>query len=434
MSALAKSLILLLKDKRFWKAVTAVLLSIVILLVMAWTNIQLTMQGAGSALADQAEAEYRFWENTTPAQAGFSCQGEKYCSHFNYSVVDWCCIFIGYCADEAGVDKEEIGFSINTGVWKQNLIDMDKYRDPDTYQPRRGNVVLFDYSGRAHHDATGDTQHIGLVVGVSDDGSSITVIAGNEDGDGAGIWCCNSKVTRYELSATDNNIACYGAVGADASVTASSLNMLVRDVITHNEIGAIYSELSGQYGSVIPCDVNAISIGVYGWHGNGALELLQRAYSINPREVHAVCNSYGSTGAGIENAIVSGSNWSVYIPSTQQANCIKAILLTNSGKQAQDETSLEDAQYYIDICNENGLTDYKCIAYCCDILNQWGIYSFEGGCLDGVTGNMSLSQIYNSRRAWADSNYNYYNRRTWTYNYVKDFVLQPELTLDDLVA
>lgn len=419
MSVLTKLLLLVAKDKRFWNAVLAVIVGSILFISLTFYYVSETTQGSSSALADQALAEYEHWEEHSPSESGFSCQGEKYCSHFNYPTVDWCCIFVGYCADEVSLDLDEIGFSVNTGVWKNNLIELGEYQDPDTYQPRRGNVVLFDYSGRAHHDATGDTQHIGIVVEVSDDGSTITVVAGNENGSDA----TNSIIQKYELSATDNSIACYGSIGADVTVTANSTNTLVREVITHNEIGVLYSELDDEYGSVIPCDVNAISVGVYGWHGDKALELLKLAYSKNPMEVRAVCSSYGQKGIRLENTIITGASWSSYVPDTTTVNCIRAILLTDSGKAAQDETSLIDAQKYIDICTENGIVDYKCVTYCSDILNQWGIHSFDGGCLSSITGSMSLSDIYNSRVAWADSNYNYYNRRTWTYNYVKDYTL-----------
>ncbi len=422
MSAVAKYLLLLLKDKRVRNTLISIVVGFFMLIVICVYCITVQMQGSGSSLADQAEAEYEYWETHTPQEAGYSCQGEKYCSHFNYPTVDWCCIFIGYCADVADVDLEEIGFSINTGVWTDNLRQMGKYEDPDTYQPRRGNVVLFDYSGRAHHDATDWTAHIGVVVGVSEDGSTITVIAGNESGVD-GNYASTSRINRYELSSTDYTIACYGSVGTEATVSANGVNGLVRDVISRNEIGCIYSELSDEYGTVVANDNGAISIGVYCWHANNALGLLQDAYAINPNEVTSVTYSYGTAGNRIRNAIISGSNWSHYIPDNTSARCISAILRTNSGIQAQDELSLEDAQNYIDICQDNGLTDYKCIAYCSDILNQWGPYSFEGGCLDGVTGSMTLSQIYNSRRGWADSRYNYYQRRTWTYNYVKDYNL-----------
>ena len=104
------------------------------------------------------------------------------------------------------------------------------------------------------------------------------------------------------------------------------------------------------------------------------------------------------------------------------------MLLTEAGKEAQDEISLEDAQSYIDICKNNGLSDRKSIAYCCDILNQYGTASFNSnvygagsnGVLFGVSESMSLDDIYNSQRAWSDSNYDYTSRRTWTFKYLSN--------------
>lgn len=421
MSTAVKVLLTLLKNKRVRNTIISLVLGIILMLFLISAYMSTVMMGSSSALADKALAEYEYWEDRTPSESGLSCQGEKYCSYFGYSTVDWCCIFVGYCADTIGLDLEEIGYSVNTGVWTENLKNLGYYRDPDTYKPRRGNLVLFDYSGRAHHDATGDTQHIGVVAEVSADGSTITIVAGNENGNSA----TDSVVNKYELSTTDNTIACFGSVGVDTTVRANDVNTLVREVITHNEIGKFYSDMSDEYGSVIPCDVNAISVGVYGWHGDKALALLQQAYQKNPVEIHSICTSYGTTGVRLENTLIGGASWSSYIPDQTTANCIKAILLSESGKSAQDEVSLSDAQKYIDICKDNGLTDFKCIVYCSDILNQWGENSFNGGCLSNITGSMSLSDIYNSRVAWADSNYNYYSRRTWTYNYLKKYSTEP---------
>ena len=83
--------------------------------------------------------------------------------------------------------------------------------------------------------------------------------------------------------------------------------------------------------------------------------------------------------------------------------------------------SLEYADSYIKKCNEHGVTEPRAVAYCSDILNQWGLYSFDVGCLRGVDGSWSLDQIYNSQKGWSDSRYNYYNRRSTVYNIVKDY-------------
>lgn len=417
---LAKLASSLVKDKRFWKAVISCILILVTfscLIIFVFTTI---IGGGNSALADAAIAEYEYWQEHELSETEYYCQGEKYCSHFNYPVVDWCCIFVGYCADSADIDKAEIGYSINTGDWEDNLIANGDLQDPDTYQPKRGDVVLFDFSGRAHYDATGWTAHIGIVVEVLNDGSQIEVIAGNEQGDNNGHYASTSRVNRYTISATDNNIACYGSTGGETFTFATGLNSLVREVVTRNEVGVVYSELDTQYGTVVPNDNGAISIGVYCWHGDKARNLLQMANQNNPTQVRSICNSYGATGNRIYTDIVTGASWNHYIPDSYASRCISAILQSDSGRKAQDELSLQDAQKYIDICTEHGMTNDLAIAYCSDILNQWGDYSFDGGCLDGVTGGVTIDEVFNSRRAWSDSNYNYYGRRRWTYDYIKD--------------
>lgn len=101
-------------------------------------------------------------------------------------------------------------------------------------------------------------------------------------------------------------------------------------------------------------------------------------------------------------------------------------MLTDAGIKAQDKESLQDANEYIKICSQNGLTKNDCIIYCCDILNQWGVNSFNAnvypnggdGVLHNVTNKMTLESIYISKAGWG-SKEQYRNRRTWTYNYLK---------------
>ncbi|MBQ3286096.1 MAG: CHAP domain-containing protein [Ruminococcus sp.] len=424
MTAVKKWFLTKLKDKRFRHFLIVLLIIPLILLLIIPTLviciITFNQQGTGSGLADQAEAEYAFWQNHTPQEVGLSCQGERYNGHFNDPGADWCCYFVGYCADKVGIDLSEIGYSPNTGVWTDNLIALDCLRDPETYQPRRGNVVIFDYRGRDDYHRTGHTDHIGVVVGVDPENNEITIIAGNESGSESS-WAMTSRINKYTRSMTDYTIALYGAVGVDEGVATSELNSLIRNVICRFEVGIEYDKVTTEYGTVVPNDVGAISAGVFGWHSNSALEILQRAYHSNTSVVSSICYSYGYSGQRILSAIQSGDNWGSYIPNDTEAACIKAILLSPYGKSAQDEMSLEYADSYIKKCNEHGVTEPRAVAYCSDILNQWGLYSFDVGCLKGVDGSWSLDQIYNSQKGWSDSRYNYYNRRTTVYNIVKDY-------------
>lgn len=422
----AKYLLILIKNPKVRNAIIGTIIGIFLFFIMIIASVMYIQQNSSSfTAANIAIAEYDYWQSHSPSQVGLSCQGEKYCSHYKFGIVDWCCLFAGYCYDKAKVS--ESGFSPVTNTWTANLEKMGKLHTASSgYIPKIGNAVFFNYSGRANYASTKFVAHIGIVVDINE--NTITVIAGNEYKGATSNWAAVSYVNRYDLSVNNDSIACYGAIGNSQTIS-TGINNITRNLICHNEIGCLYDDISNdKYGSVIANDNGALSIGVYGWHGNKALSLLQTAYSINSAQINSVAASYSSSGENIVSAINNGANWSSYIPTQNICSCIRAMLLTDAGKEAQDVTSLEDAQTYIDICTDNGLTDYKAISYCSDILNQYGTASFNAnvygngnhGVLHGITSSMSLDDIYNSQRAWHDSQYNYYNRRTWTYKYLKD--------------
>ena len=427
----SKALLFLLKSKKVRKVIIGLIGSIILLIFFFCISGELlTVQGS-TALADTANREYESWRGASPQSKGYSCQGEKYCNHFHYGIVDWCAIFVGYCVDKSGYDTNEFGFSASVPTWVSNLKAKGKIADAGSYTPKVGNLIFFDYSGRQHYRSVGRPGHIGIVVQVKED--EVTIIAGNEYNGATSNWASVSYVNKYTKKLSDDSIACYGTVGAD-DITTFSLNLsgstnlvkVTRNVITHNEIGVFYEDIKpSQFGSVVANDNGAVSIGVYGWHANNARELLQTAYSINSSEVTRVCRSYGSTGSYILSAIKNSASWKSFIPSSAQSNCIKAIILTEAGKKAQDKKSLEYVNSYIKICREHGLSNGKAIAYCSDILNQWGTGSFGSnvyasgshGVLYGVNGKMSLKSIYQSKAGWGSSG-QYKNRRTWTYNFL----------------
>lgn len=104
---------------------------------------------------------------------------------------------------------------------------------------------------------------------------------------------------------------------------------------------------------------------------------MRKAYSISNAEINRVALSYSNTGRKVIAAITNGSDWSSYVPDSYTCSCIKAMLLTNAGIEAQNQTSTENAEEYIAICQENNINDKRAIVYCADILNQFGTGSFD---------------------------------------------------------
>jgi len=422
MTTAVKYFLLIINNKKARNTIIGIVIGVIaaVLFLLMFTY-ESTQQNA-APIAEKAKEEYSFWQTHTPGSQNLSCQGERYCSYFKSSVTDWCCYFVGYCIQESGYETKDFGFAPGTIMWTSNLKELGKLKSADNYTPQVGNLIFFDYGGRSHYKATGNVDHIGIVVEVKD--NSVTVIAGNEYNGQTSNWATVSYVNKYILQLNDDSIACYGAVG---SAIEKGLANVTRNVITHNEVGVFYNELdNSDFGSVIANDNGALSVGAYGWHGNNALSLLRKAYSISNAEISRVALSYSNTGRKVIAAITNGSDWSSYVPDSYTCSCIKAMLLTNAGIDAQNQTSTENAEEYIAICQENNINDKRAIVYCADILNQFGTGSFDknvygngnNGVLYGVS-NATLDSVYSSKRAWSDSNYSYETRRKWTYDYLK---------------
>ena len=177
MTTAAKYLVLILKNKKARNTLIGIITGIIVFFIMIIFFYLYVLQGNSSEAANIAVKEYEYWQNHTPEDAGFSCQGEKYCSYFNFGVVDWCCFFAGYCYEEAGIDDS--GYASVTNTWTENLKSKGKLKTAASgYTPRVGNPVFFNYDGRANYASTNFVAHVGVVVEVKD--NTITVIAGNE--------------------------------------------------------------------------------------------------------------------------------------------------------------------------------------------------------------------------------------------------------------
>lgn len=424
-------MLLLLKNKKVRKVLIGIGIGIIMFFLLICLSDELVSYQASTTLANTAESEYEYWQGASPTSKGFTCQGQKYCKSMGQGIVDWCAIFCGYCIKESGYKLDEFGYNAYVPTWISNLKAKNKLGIAGEYTPQPGNLIFFDYAGRSHFKATYHPAHIGIVTEVNED--EITIVAGNEYNGQTSNWASVSEVHRYKRKISDNSICAYGKVGSEdivsfnLNIKNSSFVSLTRNVITKNEIGVEYDNIEpSKYGYVLPDDNGALSIGVMQWHSNNARAILQLAYRINKTEIRSVCKSYGSTGRYILDCIKNSSSWTRFIPNGRQSNCIKALLLTKSGRQAQDKTSLSDVNEFIEICQKHKITDKKVIIYCSDILNQWGTGSFNAnvygsrpGTLHNVNGSMTLTQVYNSRAGWG-SRSQYKARRTRTYEYLKN--------------
>lgn len=114
---------------------------------------------------------------------------------------NWCAWFVSWVYNQAGYPISQT--STNGMV---SLVDQVmsygvtgprfEYHAKNGYTPKVGDIVI---------QKEGSTSHVNLVVAV--EGSKITVIGGNQGGNGQGYTM--SKVTKYSMGSTDNPITGY---------------------------------------------------------------------------------------------------------------------------------------------------------------------------------------------------------------------------------
>ena len=91
---------------------------------------------------------------------------------------DWCATFVSFCAIETGLTDRiptECGCQRQIGLWQQ----LDRWEEQDSYLPRTGDVIYYDWDVRTLGNSTGWSDHVGIVVGTY--GPFIKVIEGNKD-------------------------------------------------------------------------------------------------------------------------------------------------------------------------------------------------------------------------------------------------------------
>lgn len=102
--------------------------------------------------------------------------------YFGYEVRDrysggtsyaWCAVFLGWCADQAGIDTDTIPLVRGTVAMQRFYENLGRYtKYSASYTPKVGDIIFFDWSG-----GRGGVDHVGIVVAVKD--GMITTVEGN---------------------------------------------------------------------------------------------------------------------------------------------------------------------------------------------------------------------------------------------------------------
>ncbi len=121
--------------------------------------------------------------------------GDKFWTWFGFSErVEWCAIFVSWCADQCGfIDEGKAPSFALVSDGSNWFIDRGLSFDPDRV-PEAGDLIFFDW------EQDGDRDHVGIVTGVAD--NKVFTVEGNSSDR------CRQK--RYSLD--DTVIYGYGMI------------------------------------------------------------------------------------------------------------------------------------------------------------------------------------------------------------------------------
>lgn len=132
---------------------------------------------------------------------------------------------------------------------------------------------------------------------------------------------------------------------------------------------AIIFDNEGNYGSVNKNDNGAVSVGKLQWHADRAAALLRNII----KEIGEGASSI--LGGALFRELSGGASWAARIVTQEEAERLKTILTTDTGKAAQDARAIEDVTKYIEKGKSYGLTDEGALIYFADGVNQYGTAS-----------------------------------------------------------
>ena len=124
----------------------------------------------------------------------------------------WCCAFIWYIHNEAGVDIKKTASCAELGTWFKNN---GKFK---TSAPKVGDIVFFKFSGSSRW-----TNHVGIVIEVN--GNTLTTIEGNTSSDNKGSQN-NGGMVAIRTRKINSSVVGFGSVSDDKNISAKDMPTL----------------------------------------------------------------------------------------------------------------------------------------------------------------------------------------------------------------
>lgn len=190
------------------------------------------------------ESSRNFITDETGTRKGYTRYGAWYGDAYG----DWCAMFVSFCMNYAEIPTESFPAESSCQRWIEALKSEEYglYREAESYTPRTGDVIFFDWDG------DGIANHVGLVTELVHDGqgtaTEIKTIEGNN----------GAQVAQFSYAADDARILGYGEMPQKPSAPKrqmSKANAVSADGVQRNttELSLPVTDITG-LGSLDPKD------------------------------------------------------------------------------------------------------------------------------------------------------------------------------------
>lgn len=215
-------------------------------------NTQPTTPAAGNEAMEAFVAKVVSQMGQGRNEAGNTTYGEWWASRVNNSAFKdaaWCAMFLSWCANEAGISENTIGYYAACSYWQDFYKNAGRWHARDGYTPVKGDLIFFDYTG------DGVANHNGVVESVN--GSQVVAVEGN----------VSDKVDRVTYKLSDSKIVGYGSPEYEKNAENVAADNAAAQQSGGEETGSTGGTTTGQAGKMI--EVAASQIGTHetsrGW-------------------------------------------------------------------------------------------------------------------------------------------------------------------------
>lgn len=252
----------------------------------------------------------------------------------------WCAMFASWCAHVAQIPESVVprhSYTPEGLQWfqKRGLAHSREELAAGAYTPQPGDLVYFRSSRNENR-----TNHVGIVVACED--GKIYTVEGNIGS--SSTYSNGGMVDKVSYPITNTYIV--AVCSPNYAISGTS----VAEDTTEDLRQAIRTAEGSAYDQVVTTYADSIALGIGNWYGKLAQSLLLTIREADP-DTFAQLDT-----AGIGDDL-DAADWSRYQPDEDKRLCIRRLISTETGCQAQDRVLAQQLEAAMEQGKEQGIRD-----------------------------------------------------------------------------